>query len=152
MNTKGNKSIFLDGALRAISVFCDYTDYVSMFGSIPLELGVIRNKTLLLDVLNKKVPGTNITESKLVSRKECLENLLDKWISKPLYKKTNGAWPLAEDFEQFFEFLEEFIDEGNTSTEAMHIKLTGSNWEYDAEGLVIEDSTEAYFLFFMYSD
>ena len=146
-----NNAVYLNGVLDAISVFCDDTDFVSMYGAICLEPGSSRDRSVLVKGLNIFSPNTIIDSSEVVEWSGRFNFLFNKWVKKKLLTD-NSSVSMSDRIEQLYELIYEKIESGGEVVNSLHICLTGDNWEYDAECLVLDYGNECYALYFMYSD
>jgi hypothetical protein len=148
------KAAFLDGVFQVIALLCEDTDFVPSYGVIHLKRGSINDNNMLLDGLRKYSEYSQISCKAVTEWNSCLKLLLDKWVMKKIPVKHDKLVTYYDRIEYLYQFIFESIsdDKDGKDIQSKHICLSGDWWDYDAEGIIIDDGIYCYLIYFMFSD
>lgn len=146
----------LDSFFRAISFFCDDSNYVAMYGAIDLGHCNINSKEFLEKTLKKKL--NSVTDLILFEEsdwKESLKILFNKWFYLRLCSKNNKSINTNDHYESLCEYIFEMLSELGFYDDAASkfVELSGKEWKHEAQGIALQSSQgKSILLYFMSSD
>jgi hypothetical protein len=148
------KAAFLDGVFQVIALLCEDTDFVPTYGVIHLKRGSVDDRNILLDGLKKYSEYSQVTYKAVTEWDSCLKFLLDKWVMKKIPAKHDKLVTYNDRVENLYQFIFESISdhESGGGIQSKHVVLSGDWWDYDAEGIIIDDGIHCYLIYFMFSD